>query len=297
MDESTSSREEYYERRVLNAEREIRSLVSRLEARDTKTLGNEYAQRVSSVAEYAYMSMRRARKMGRESHEALRKLINSKPRAPREETIATLRQVLELLFQSRADSSDRRARMLEREIRGLQEQVAELSEDLKETSQPEVPEEDIDLKSKNAIFIIMPFASEFEDVWKGGIRRAAEDHGFHPVRVDEINRSSNITDDIIDAIQECHLTIVDVTGNNPNVMFELGFALAEKKPHIIISQSTEFLPFDIRNIRTIEYSNTWSGIEELRRRIADYLSEHKNSIAPKKTAAKRKTARKRKSAK
>ena len=105
-----------------------------------------------------------------------------------------------------------------------------------------------------------------------------------------IDRSSNITDDIVESIERCHLVIVDVTGNNPNVMFELGYALARHKPHIIISQSTEFLPFDIRQVRTIEYTNSWNGIEKLNTDIQDFLREFRKS--PRKKRAKHATAKK-----
>lgn len=129
----------------------------------------------------------------------------------------------------------------------------------------------------------MPFKQDFNDVWRGGIQRAAQTVGFKPIRVDMINRSTNITDDIVDSIDKCRLAIVDVTDNNPNVMFELGYTLAKNKPNIIISQSADYLPFDIRNIRTIVYQNSWSGIEELNGKIQDFLSE----FSPHKAAAKK----------
>ena len=88
-----------------------------------------------------------------------------------------------------------------------------------------------------------------------------------------INRSSDITDDILDSISNCHAAIVDVTGANANVMFELGYAFAKEKPQIIISQSTDFLPFDIRNLRAVVYQNTWTGIEELYARLIEFLAE------------------------
>jgi hypothetical protein len=137
------------------------------------------------------------------------------------------------------------------------------------TSQPDTAE-------KSSVFVIMPFKPEFNDVWKGGIQRAADDEGFKPIRVDMINRSTNITDDIVGSIDKCHVAIVDVTGNNPNVMFELGYAMARQKPNIIISQSADYLPFDIRNIRTIVYANTWTGIEELKTKVQTFLKEYKS---------------------
>jgi hypothetical protein len=37
---------------------------------------------------------------------------------------------------------------------------------------------------------------------------------------------------MIEAIRVCRIAIVDVTGNNPNVMFELGYAMARRKPQM-----------------------------------------------------------------
>jgi hypothetical protein len=143
---------------------------------------------------------------------------------------------------------------------------------------------DQQLTSEHSVFIIMPFAAEFADVWKGGIQMAAKAAGFTPIRVDMINRSTNITDDIVEAIDKCRLVIVDVTKNNPNVMFELGYAMAKAKKSVIISQSADFLPFDIRNIRTIVYQNTWSGIEDLRARIQEFLKDSAPSKHTKRSA-------------
>jgi len=144
-----------------------------------------------------------------------------------------------------------------------------------------------DLASRSSVFVIMPFKADMNDVWIGGIKRAAETAGFTPIRVDMINRSTNITDDIVASIEKCHLAIVDVTDNNPNVMFELGYTLAKGKPNIIISQSADFLPFDIRNIRTIVYANSWTGIEDLKIRLQEFLKEY----SPRKTGGARRGGR------
>jgi hypothetical protein len=160
--------------------------------------------------------------------------------------------------------------------------LARLEEQLLQDDTDKVKEK-VDPSDKRVVFVIMPFSTEFNDVWKGGIQRAANELQMIPLRVDEINKSSNITDDIVESIKKSHITIVDVTDNNPNVMFELGYALAKGKPNIIISQSADYLPFDIRNIRTIVYDNTWSGIEELRSKLKSFLQES----APKGSASKK----------
>jgi len=91
-------------------------------------------------------------------------------------------------------------------------------------------------------------------------------------------------DDIVAAIELAEVIVVDVTGNNPNVMFEFGFALAKGKPHAVISQSTEFLTFDIKNLRTLIYKNSWQGIERLYKDLQGFI---KSAVAkPSATATK-----------
>lgn len=170
------------------------------------------------------------------------------------------------------------------DVQSLRERIATLEAQIMDEPQKEKME--LDTSQENSVFVIMPFSQDFTDVWKGGIEKAAMAEGFNPIRVDMINKSTNITDDIVSSIERCRLAIVDVTNNNPNVMFELGYALAKDKPNIIISQSADDLPFDIRNIRTIIYSNTWSGIEDLRGKIQTFLRES----APKKPPSTKKAA-------
>lgn len=162
----------------------------------------------------------------------------------------------------------------EEEILLLKEKIEKLEQQLYDNSENTTNEE-IDIEDSSTVFVIMPFNKDFNDVWKGGIEKAAKNEGYKPIRVDMLHKSSNITDDIIESIKKCKISIVDVSTNNPNVMFELGFTIALNKPNIIISQSVEYLPFDIRNIRTILYDNTWSGIEELRVKIQEFLKEFK----------------------
>lgn len=130
----------------------------------------------------------------------------------------------------------------------------------------------------------MPFEKTFNDVWEGAIKRAAKKMGYYPLRIDMLTKSSDITDDIIQAIKKSKV-VVDITNNNPNVMFEFGYALAQKKPPIVISQSTDYLTFDIQNTRTVVYDNTWKGIEKLNEDLQKYI---KSAIEVKKSKKKSK---------
>ncbi len=67
------------------------------------------------------------------------------------------------------------------------------------------------------------------------------------------------------------IVVIDVTGNNANVMFEFGFTLALNKKLVVISQSTDYLTFDIKNLRTLIYINTWQGIENLHKDLQPFI--------------------------
>jgi hypothetical protein len=86
-----------------------------------------------------------------------------------------------------------------------------------------------------------------------------------------ITQSSEVTDDIVEVIKSSEIVVIDVSGNNPNVMFEFGFALAFKKKLVVISQSTDYLTFDIKNLRTLIYRNTWQGIENLHKDLQPFI--------------------------
>ena len=80
-------------------------------------------------------------------------------------------------------------------------------------------------------FVMMPFAAEFDDVYEA-IRRAVAtvDDGLELIRLDEVRAAGRISDDMVEELTTCSLCIADVSGSNPNVMWEVGFATALKKP-------------------------------------------------------------------
>lgn len=114
------------------------------------------------------------------------------------------------------------------------------------------------VESKGAkAFVMMPFSSEFDDVYDV-IRRAVEevDAGLDLIRLDEVRAAGRISDDLVRELTTCHLCIADVSGANPNVMWEVGYATALKKPVIALSEGSARLPFDIADVRTVLYDRS-----------------------------------------
>ena len=98
--------------------------------------------------------------------------------------------------------------------------------------------------TEKQIFVIQPFGKESEAVF-GLISSAAARANASVFRADSISSGTNITESIRQAIQSAPLLIADVTDANPNVMYEVGFAQAQKKPLILIAKSSRAIPFDL----------------------------------------------------
>lgn len=126
-------------------------------------------------------------------------------------------------------------------------------------------------------FVLMPFQEALTAVYEHGIKPQVESMGMQCKRADEIYSGQAILGDIWTSIQTAELIIVDCTGKNPNVMYELGLCHALWKKVILLSQSLDDVPFDLRQWRVIWYDFTFAGAtrlkEELGRAIAALRQE------------------------
>jgi nucleoside 2-deoxyribosyltransferase len=106
-------------------------------------------------------------------------------------------------------------------------------------------------------FVIMPFAQDFDDVYSTiGQAVSSSVPGEHItcLRLDEIKSAGRITDDLLRELHEATVCIADLTYNKPNVMWEIGYAMALNKPLLLITQTPDELSFDIKDMRTISYN-------------------------------------------
>jgi hypothetical protein len=120
------------------------------------------------------------------------------------------------------------------------------------------------------IFVLMPFASEFGEVWEA-IQDTSSELDVTCERADSITRPGRITQQIVESIRAASVIIADVTNNNPNVMFELGYADAIGKPIVLLNQRLEDAPFDLRDWRQIPYRA--DSLEEMRNNLARFLDD------------------------
>jgi hypothetical protein len=119
----------------------------------------------------------------------------------------------------------------------------------------------------------MPFGG-FSDLYESVYVPAISEAGLTPHRADDLFRPGTITSDIWAYIKKAKVLLADLTGKNPNVFYELGLAHALAKPAILIAESLDDVPFNLRGLRVIKYDKTapdWGEI--LKRNVKTALKE------------------------
>ena len=144
-----------------------------------------------------------------------------------------------------------------------------LLSDEEETLNNEYRDAAHDPNKQKKIFVVMPFAAEFEDVYILGIREVAEKMNLIVERADDIEHNEDILEIIQDRIQSCDVVVADTTHSNPNVFYEIGYSHGVKRSTILICRKGEKMPFDIQSKNIILYSS----IVELRERLINRLTE------------------------
>jgi hypoxanthine phosphoribosyltransferase len=127
-------------------------------------------------------------------------------------------------------------------------------------------------KIRKTAFVIMPSGNHEE--YRGGVEESdfIYAHIICPaltytlgedvtiLREVDNRKSGAITRELIRHIAEADVSIVDVTGLNPNVFLELGVRYALRRSiTVLLKQSGATLPFDISDYRCIDYSPFYGG--------------------------------------
>ena len=121
-------------------------------------------------------------------------------------------------------------------------------------------------------FVVMQFTEEFNALYSDVIKKTCEEFGYKVVRGDDFYHSGLIIEDITRSIRESSLVIADVTPNNPNVFYEVGFAHGIGKTTILLSdRKRDKLPFDISGFRTLFYDNSIGGKGAVEERLRKHL--------------------------
>jgi hypothetical protein len=103
-------------------------------------------------------------------------------------------------------------------------------------------------------FFVMPFADRWHYFYLYLKKHIEATYAMDVERGDTQRLTLPVAQKIAGQIQRARLVIADLSGANPNVMYEVGVAHALKKPVIFLSQDApEAAPFDVRHFDFITY--------------------------------------------
>lgn len=134
-------------------------------------------------------------------------------------------------------------------------------------------------------FVISPIGKEgtdnyqkFRDVLDFIFKPAVEKNsiGFDVIRADDLNRTGSFVKDILENIALSYLVIVDMTNQNPNVFYELGIRHTISNRTILVAQSIDDIPSDLREYRTIIYDTTAKGAALFATKISEIILDIDN---------------------
>jgi hypothetical protein len=125
--------------------------------------------------------------------------------------------------------------------------------------------------TKGACFVVMPIGKQLDDIYTNIIKTTVEKFNFVCRREDECPSVGELTAGIVSHIANATLVVADLTGDNPNVYYELGIAHTLEKVVILLSQGTA--PSDVRHWKYIHYDNTAGQASTLSQNLSSAIRE------------------------
>lgn len=127
-------------------------------------------------------------------------------------------------------------------------------------------------------FIITPIGGDNSDIRRKTdglidaiIKPVLNELGYKLDIPHEMTRPGSITDQIIDCILNADIVIANLSGLNPNVMYELAIRHAVRKPVVCVVENNTTLPFDIQQDRVIFYSDEFYSVESMKCRLSEMV--------------------------
>ena len=130
------------------------------------------------------------------------------------------------------------------------------------------------------VFVAMSFHETLEAAYSNGFQLGILNAGYDPVRVDRVEHTNRIDDEIIAQIRAASFIVADFTGHRGGVYFEAGFALGLNLPVIWTCRKDDMasLHFDIRQFNTIDWKTPEELASRLQRRIEATLGKGPKSV-------------------
>ncbi|HEY4931393.1 MAG TPA: hypothetical protein VII23_07460 [Terriglobales bacterium] len=186
----------------------------------------------------------------------------------------------QLALKPRESTSPRSPKPQKRLPRVPGEQALTLNAKPKPRTSPRTPASKLEstgqVDNKPRVFVAMPFAPEMEDVFYYGIQTPVRQLGYICERVDQEAFIGDILDQVKSRIENAEVVIADLTGANPNVYLEIGYAWGKARPTVLVIKKSDELRFDVQGQRCLQYQS----IKDLETRLTNELKNLPPSKKP-----------------
>lgn len=114
-----------------------------------------------------------------------------------------------------------------------------------------------DSSSKPLVFVAMPINSDTEDRFHYGIEPSIDANGYLCERIDKSPGTGDLVDRIKQTIDRSSIVVADLTGSNPNVFLEVGYAWGKEIDTVLLinKEDVAMLPFDVRTQTCVVYDS------------------------------------------
>jgi ATP-dependent Clp protease ATP-binding subunit ClpC len=127
-------------------------------------------------------------------------------------------------------------------------------------------------------FVLIPHEPEFDGILNDVIRPAMAANNIEAIIADDIRTPGAVLSQVWNCIRTAEVIVADISGSNPNVIYELGLCFGlHRFPLILTRDPSNELPFNLRALRFIDYEDTASGAAKLRKELTEAIAAFRSA--------------------
>ena len=133
---------------------------------------------------------------------------------------------------------------------------------------------------KKTCLVLMPFRESDNSFYDNCLRKAIVNSDYVDHRIDRNDPAGNIPELFKTSLETAKAVIIDITGNNPNVMYELGHVHAKNISPLIILRTGKGkktdkinLPFYVQQEMIVTAPGNKEGFEQIQAAVAAFLKK------------------------